>query len=187
MALDALNRDEIMNYTYIFKPIPYPFKLIGYALGIAAIGVAITEKLSLNVLPESIKIGLVQATFLVALFLIMMSKGKIEDERSWELRLVVSSYGFYLIFFFLIAIVFVELLTSTIIPSERIYAMALIYMEIVVLIHEVFSRTAILNFMQLNKKYLRYYFALAAIPLPFAFFGLLKLNRWIWAWETLGG
>ena len=176
-----------MNYAFIIKPIPYPFKLIGYTLGFATIGVAIAEKFNLNVLPESTNLGLVQVTFLLALLIIMMSKEKIEDERSSEIRMVVTSYGFYLIFFFVIAIVLIELFTSTIIPSKRLYAMALIYMETVVLIHEVFSRTAILNFMQLHKKYLRYYAALAAIPLPFALFGLLKLNRWIWAWETLGG
>lgn len=65
--------------------------------------------------------------------------------------------------------------------------MALIYMEIIVLIHEVFKRTGLLNLMLQHKKDLRYYAVLAAIPLPFVLFGLLKLNRWIWGWETLGG
>jgi hypothetical protein len=165
-----------MNYTYIVNSNPSYIRTIGYVLAIISMLVAVVYKIHTELFPEFMSLRIIQTIFFVSLLFIISTKSKKEDERTTELRLVVSAMGFYALLFFLLIIEVFGYLAEFTFPHQSIFDMCLVYLFGGVILFEALNRTSIGDKLASSKEILWFAFAMA-------FFFLLFLNKWFWAWN----
>lgn len=164
-----------MNYPSLTKIFPDYFRIVGYVFSLFSFSCAIVYKVNSSLFQEVISLRVIQTIFFMSLFFIVASRSKTEDERTTELRMLTTSYGFFAFIFFLIAIEIISLSTNFIFSHRDILDGCLVYLLGQTLLFEIFNRTTLIDKIESNKEI----FGFAALIL---FIFLLFFNKWFWNW-----
>lgn len=168
-----------MNYSSLQNLLPSYFKIIGYILALLTLTISILIRFDINFLPESITLRIIQSIFLISFILMLASKSKTEDERISTIRLAISSYGFYSLIVFLIIWEIIGILIEYTFILHDAYNGILCFIILLVIGYEILSRTSLIDFIEQNKKDLRYYRPIIFIPVVFIFLTLMRVNSWL--------
>lgn len=164
-----------MNYSSLTRFFPSYFRMIGYLFALISFASAIVYKINSDLFPDTISLRVIQTVFLVSLFFIIASRGKAEDERTTELRMMTTTIGFSMLLFFLIVIEIIGLSTNFIFSHRDILDMCLVYLFGQTLLFEVFNKTTLIDKLESNREI---FMGIAA----FVFLFLLFFNKWFWEW-----
>ena len=164
-----------MNYPSLLKNFPSYFRIVGYILAIISFVIALVFKFQGHIFNDILSLRLIQTAFLISLFLIISTKSKTEDERTTELRLVVSTWGFYMLMIYLIILEISGYLTDFTFTHRDILDICLVYILFQTLLFEVMNRTNLIDKIESN----RHAFGLISALILFL---LLFLNKWFWDW-----
>jgi hypothetical protein len=125
--------------------------------------------------PEPIQLRIFQTAFTIGLFLTLFTKRKNEDERSLELRMIVSSWGFYAIVILLLIFEIFGMSVNFTFTHQAIFDACLVYIFALTLLFEMLIGTVLLDKAQENKDVFRMLvFALLILSIIF--------NKWFWVW-----
>lgn len=175
-----------MNYSSLQNLLPAYFRIVGYLLAVLSLMVSLLIKFEIYLLPEIIPLKIVQSIFLISFILMLASRSNTEDERVATIRLAISSYGFYALISFIIIMEMFGILAEYTFTFNNIYDSILCYTILLVFAYEILSRTNLIDFIEQNKKDLRYYAPILGFLGMFILLGIMKLNSWLWGWSYFG-
>lgn len=168
------------NYYSLFKIIPSSFKPVGIIVFCLSILIAFIQRFLEVLVFQDFSLKYTQLLCMFSLLVLAFTKGKKEDERQQELRLLVSFLGYYTILIFLLVTRVLEIFTYQSFLIEDVVNIVLVYLLLQIIFLEITLRTTLID------KYENYKPLFGVISM-IAFILLLYFNSFFWVWGYFDG
>lgn len=164
-----------MNYSFLDynKPLPDYYKPMGFALVFICFAAGFYLKISSSETIFDFTTSTIRIIYFLSLGMILLSKSKIEDERSQELKLQIIKFGYGMLMFLFFITELGAVNDRSVLRNNNLFFFFTSILGLQIVLFSTLNYTKVIDYIEKNK--LKYRFAVASVLMT-----LFYLNKRLW-------